>query len=168
MRSNTYCRIDKKGIIDGVTTSSAVIAHEMAGVLDKVKRIDGKKLGTMVDWKNLPRGDIFEFTQMSKENLEIIKKEIIINEDLINKSYDIEGITIIKAAGNMAYPMGLRTELLAQDILIFAKTYGLPFEVVAGWGADKRTMIGIGAEMSVPVLVSIPQLVGRNCGYMHR
>ena len=34
-----------KGIIDGITTSSAVIAHEMAGVLDKVKRVDGKKLG---------------------------------------------------------------------------------------------------------------------------
>ncbi|MHC4497368.1 MAG: hypothetical protein ACYSYM_16260 [Planctomycetota bacterium] len=34
-----------KGIIDGVTTSSAVIAHEMAGALEEVKRVDGKKLG---------------------------------------------------------------------------------------------------------------------------
>ena len=150
----------KKGIIDGVTTSSAVISHEMGGVLDKVKRIDGKKLGSLVDSENLPRGDIFEFTQMSKEDLEIIKNEMIINEELINKSYGIEGRIIIKAAGNMAYPMGLRTELLAQDIFVFARTYGLPFELVAGWGADKRTMIGICAEKSVPVLVSIPQLVG--------
>jgi len=34
-----------KGVIDGVTTSSAVVAHEMAGVLDEVLRVDGKKLG---------------------------------------------------------------------------------------------------------------------------
>ena len=29
----------RKGIIDGVLTSSAVVAHEMAGTLDRVKRI---------------------------------------------------------------------------------------------------------------------------------
>jgi len=34
-----------KGIIDGVTTSSAVIAHEMAGCQTKTRRVDGKKLG---------------------------------------------------------------------------------------------------------------------------
>ncbi|HQD03697.1 MAG TPA: deoxyhypusine synthase family protein, partial [Halanaerobiales bacterium] len=34
-----------KGIIDGVTTSSAVVAHEMAGALEKVHRVDGRKLG---------------------------------------------------------------------------------------------------------------------------
>lgn len=28
-----------KGLVDGVTTSSAVVSHEMGGVLDKVKRI---------------------------------------------------------------------------------------------------------------------------------
>ena len=47
-----------KGIIDGVTTSSAVIAHEMAGVLDEVKRVDGRKLG--FSKSILPNGDIFE------------------------------------------------------------------------------------------------------------
>src|SRR3990172_8517976 len=31
-----------KGIVDGVTTSSAVVAHEMAGALEKVKRVAGK------------------------------------------------------------------------------------------------------------------------------
>src|SRR5712691_9991398 len=29
----------RKGLVDGVITSSAVIAHEMAGTLDRVKRI---------------------------------------------------------------------------------------------------------------------------------
>ena len=37
---------------------------------------------------------------------------------------------IIKAAGNMAYPMGLRTERLAHEILGLARMYGLPFETV--------------------------------------
>ena len=149
-----------KGIIDGVTTSSAVVSHEMAGVLDRVKRLDGKKLGSMVNVDNLPRGDIFEFTQMGREELDSLSKEMIIDYDLINKSHNIEGNIIIKAAGNMAYPMGLRSEMLAHEILAFAKTYSLPYETVAGWGADRRTMIGIGAEKGIPVLVSVTQLVG--------
>ncbi len=32
------------GVVDGVTTSSAVVAHEMAGTLDRVKRVDGSQL----------------------------------------------------------------------------------------------------------------------------
>ena len=34
-----------QGIVDGVLTSSAVIAHELAGALDKVKRVPGEALG---------------------------------------------------------------------------------------------------------------------------
>jgi hypothetical protein len=34
-----------KGLIDGVSTSSAVISHEMAGTLEKVKRFDGQAFG---------------------------------------------------------------------------------------------------------------------------
>ena len=33
------------GIVDAVSTSSAVIAHEMAGSLDRVYRVDAKALG---------------------------------------------------------------------------------------------------------------------------
>ena len=83
-----------------------------------------------------------------------------IDDDLIARGQSLEGSTIIKAAGNMAYPMGLRTERLAREILSLAHAYGLPFETVAGWGADPRTMIGAGARRGVPVLVSIPQLIG--------
>ena len=54
-----------KGIIDGVTTSSAVIAHEMAGTLDRVKRLDGRKLG--FDARILPKGFTFEFNDISSE-----------------------------------------------------------------------------------------------------
>jgi len=147
-----------KGVVDGVTTSSAVVAHEMAGVLDEVKRVDGKKLG--FPGKILPRGDIFEITKMSPELLEQLKKEMIIDTGLIDKALLLEGDVIIKAAGNMAYPMGLRTENLAKEILFIAKSKGLPYEVIAGAGADERTMLGAAAQKNVPCLVTVPQLIG--------
>ena len=102
-------------MIDGVTTSSAVAAHEMAGVLDKVKRVDGKNLGFVS--KILPRGDIFEITLMEANLLEQIKMEMVIDGALIEKAMSLDGKVIIKAAGNMAYPMGLWTEKLAKEIL---------------------------------------------------
>ncbi len=148
----------EKGLIDGVTTSSAVIAHEMAGSLDKVKRVDGKKLGFPED--KLPRGDIFEATILNETFLRILRKEMILDENLINKVIASDGDTIIKAAGNMAYPMGLRTENLAKEIMIIARSRGVPFEVIAGAGADVKTMLGAGYQKNIPVLVTIPQLVG--------
>jgi hypothetical protein len=147
-----------KGVIDGVTTSSAVVAHEMAGVLDEVHRVDGKKLG--LPGKMLPHGDIFEITLMSEDLLEQVKKEMIIDTDLIDRALSLKGDTIIKAAGNMAYPMGLRTESLAKEILYIAKSLGLPFEVIAGSGADERTMLGAARKRNIPCLVTVPQLIG--------
>jgi len=149
-----------KDIVNSVSTSSAVIAHEMAGSLDKVKRIKADKLGFKPRSNFLPRGDIFEFTEMEESALENLKKELVLDEELLKKSKGTEGDVIIKAAGNMAYPMGLRTEILSREILNIAQTYNLPFEEVAGWGADRRTMIGKGAEKGFPVIVSVPQLVG--------
>lgn len=147
-----------KGIIDGVTTSSAVVAHEMAGVLDEVKRVDGVELG--FEEEKLPRGNIFEFTKMSDELLEQIKKEMIIDSDLMDRGLSLEGDVIIKAAGNMAYPMGLRTENLSKEILLIAKSKGVPFELVAGAGADKHTMLGAAQRKNIPCLVTVPQLIG--------
>jgi deoxyhypusine synthase len=149
--------INKK-VIDGVTTSSAVVAHEMAGVLDEVKRVDGRKLGFSEDV--LPRGDIFEITKMSPDLLVQLKKEMLIDVELINRANKLDGDVIIKAAGNMAYPMGLRTENLAKEILYIAKSKGLPFEEIAGAGADERTMLGAASARNVPCLVTVPQLIG--------
>ena len=149
-----------KNIINSVSTSSAVVAHEMAGSLDKVKRVQADKIGFELGSNFLPRGDVFEFTQMRENELEILRKEMILDENLLKKSENIKGSTIIKAAGNMGYPMGLRTEILSREILHIAQTYNLPFEEVAGWGADKRTMIGKGVEKGFPIIVSVPQLVG--------
>lgn len=147
-----------KGIIDGVLTSSAVIAHEMGGTLDRVKRVDGRQLGFGADV--LPKGFTFELTEMAAAELDAVRREMEIDDDLVTRCQQAEGKTIIKAAGNMAYPMGLRSERLAREILHLARAYGVPFETVAGWGADARTMIGAGARHNLPVLVSVPQLIG--------
>ncbi len=147
-----------KGIIDGVTTSSAVINHEMGGALDRVKMCDASQFG--LDRTKMPRGNIFEFTDLSEEETDILRKEMLLDEDLLKKGKSAEGRMVIKAAGNMAYPMGLRTEKIAEEILTLSRLSGLPFETIAGWGCDSRTMLGIGAEKGVPVLVTIPQMVG--------
>lgn len=146
------------GVIDGVSTSSAVVAHEMGGTLDRVKRCDGNGLG--LDSKLLPRGDEFELTHLSAEDLDEIRKRVPLDDELLGKLMHAEGKTIIKAAGNLGYPMGLYLEHLAMEIAVVARSRGESFEYIAGLGADARTMIGAGALKKAPVLVTIPQLVG--------
>lgn len=147
------------GIVDAVSTSSAVIAHEMAGSLDRVYRVDAKALG--MDMSKMPRGDVFEFTCMNDDEIESLKREMPLDDELLERGKNLPHVNqIIKAAGNMAYPMGLRTERLAHEVLSLARMYGLPFERIAGWGCDEHTMLGAADKMNVPVLVTIPQLVG--------
>ena len=147
-----------KGIIDGVSTSSAVINHEMAGTLEKVKRFDGLSFG--FEREKLPSDGFFEVSILSDNKLEEFQREIPIDAGLYHRMRRTKGDTIIKVAGNMAYPIGLRTERLARDILALAKRCGIPFEQMAGYGADRMTMIGAGAEHNTPVLVTVPQLIG--------
>ena len=150
-----------KGLVDGVTTSSAVVSHEMGGVLDKVKRINIHEIGEeFLDFEKMPRGDIFELTELTDAQWDELKKEMIIDDTLVERCNEKEGTVIIKAAGNMAYPMGLRNETLAPVIMEMAHTRHVPFEEVAGWGCDEHTMLGAGARKGVPVLVSVPQLIG--------
>ena len=113
-----------------------------------------------LDRARMPRGNVFEFTDLSEEETDILRKEMLLDEELLKKGTSAEGRMVIKAAGNMAYPMGLRTEKIAEEILTLSRQSGLPFETIAGWGCDRRTMLGIGAEKGVPVLVTIPQMVG--------
>lgn len=150
-----------KGLVDGVTTSSAVVSHEMGGVLDKVKRINIHEIGEeFLDFEKMPRGDIFELTELTDAQWDELKKEMIVDDALVERCKEKEGTVIIKAAGNMAYPMGLRNETLAPVIMEMAHTRHVPFEEVAGWGCDEHTMLGAGARKGVPVLVSVPQLIG--------
>ena len=147
------------GLVDAVSTSSAVISHEMAGSLDRVFRVDAQALG--MDLAKMPRGDVFEFTCMTDDEISALKREMPLDEELLARGESLPHQNeIIKAAGNMAYPMGLRTERLAHEVLALARMYGLPFETVAGWGCDEHTMLGAAAKRGVPVLVTIPQLVG--------
>lgn len=146
------------GIVDGVTTSSAVVAHEMGGSLERVKRVPGMAIG--VDPALLPKDGCFELSLLSDDQLAAIEAEMVVDRALLARLVAAEGRVIIKAAGNLAYPLGLRTERLAREAETLAKTEGVTLEAVVGRGADPLTMIGAGARRGVPVLVSIPQLVG--------
>ncbi|MBN1343754.1 MAG: hypothetical protein JXQ73_13795 [Phycisphaerae bacterium] len=146
------------GVIDGVTTSSAVVAHEMGGVLDKVRRVDGKTL--KLTGAPLPHGDTFELTVMDDETVADLAEWMPVDRDLMKRIAETPGDVIIKAAGNLGYPMGLYLERLAVEIAALARTRSATFEEIAGLGADPRTMLGQGAAKGLPVLVTIPQLVG--------
>ncbi len=148
----------RAGLVDGVTTSSAVVSHEMGGTLDLVKRCPSESLELPA--AILPRGGEFELTLMEDAAIRAIGHHTPIDWILIEKLKRLPGKTIIKAAGNLGYPMGLWLEHFAQEILTLAREHGRSFEAVAGLGADERTMIGIGARRGLPVLVTIPQLVG--------
>jgi len=148
----------RAGLVDGVTTSSAVVAHEMGGTLDLVKRCPGAALG--LSTAMLPRGGEFELTLMDDDAIRAMGQHTPIDWALIEKLKQSPGKTIIKAAGNLGYPMGLWLEALAQEIFALAREQGRSFEEVAGLGADERTMIGCGARRGLPVLVTIPQLIG--------
>jgi hypothetical protein len=148
----------RAGLVDGVTTSSAVVSHEMGGTLDLVKRCPGESLG--LPTAILPHGAEFELTLMEDDAIRAIARHLPVDWALIEKLKASPGKTIIKAAGNLGYPMGLWLEHFAQEILTLAREAGRSFEEVAGLGADERTMLGIGARRGLPVLVTIPQLIG--------
>lgn len=148
----------RAGIVDSVSTSSAVVSHEMGGTLDEVKRCAGEPLG--VAKRLLPRGGEFELSLVDDAQLDEIQRHMPLDTGLIEKLKQAEGKTIIKAAGNLGYPMGLWLEWLSGEIAELARANGMSFEEVAGLGADEMTMIGAGAARGLPVLVTIPQLIG--------
>src|SRR3982751_4596705 len=101
----------RKGIVDGVLTSSAVVAHEMAGTLDRVKRIRASDHPELAIRRELlPRGGVFEITELSDAERAGIAAEVDDLWDLYDRIAALPGNVIIKAAGNMAWPMGPRTE----------------------------------------------------------
>jgi len=151
----------RKGVVDGVITSSAVVGHEMAGTLDRVKRVVASAHPDLgLPSGILPRGGGFEITLLSEAQRARLESEIDTHWDLYDRIAGLSGDVIIKAAGNMAWPMGPRTESLACEAELLAQEYGLPLETVVGLGADPMTMIGMGARRNLPVIVSTPQLVG--------
>lgn len=150
----------RKGIIDGVITSSAVICHEMGGALDKVHRVHISDLSEVGLDLAAPHDGILEASIMPDDLLEEIRAEIPFNEAYYRNLLTAPGKDIIKAAANLAYPMGYRTERLAREAQTLAVAAGVPLETIVGLGADPMTMIGAGARHDVPVLVGVPQLIG--------
>jgi len=146
------------GIVDGVTTSSAVVAHEMAGALDRVHRVNADLVGVPEEKRSLDNK--VEVSLISDLLLEELKQEMVIDEHYYRRLLRLPGEDIIKAAGNMAYPMGLRTERLAREAETIARACGATVEEIVGGGADPLTMIGAGARAGLPVIVTVPQLVG--------
>jgi len=150
-------------VVDGVTTSSAVVAHEMGGVLDRVKRVDGRALGLPEASRKmdlLPHGGCFELSLMDQGLEEQIRTFMELDDLLLQALRETPGKVIIKAAGNLGYPVGWYLERLALELLPVARQREWALERVLGEGADERTMIGIGARKGIPVLVTLPQLVG--------
>jgi hypothetical protein len=52
---------------------------------------------------------------MSEAEVATLRSEMEIDYDLVARCQQLEGTVIIKAAGNMAYPMGIRSERLARE-----------------------------------------------------
>jgi hypothetical protein len=150
-----------QGVVDGVITSSAIIAHEMAGTLDRIYRVhleNPRQLG--IEPHLLARGGDFELSQLSRGQRRLLEKELDIDWGLYDLLNQRPGDSIIKAAGNMGWPLGLRTEQIAQEAVKLAARDEKPLEAIVGHGCDPWTMVGAGAQNKIPVIVSTPQLVG--------
>jgi hypothetical protein len=148
----------RKGLLDGIITSSAAICHEMGGALERVHR------AREADLPGVCAPTSFEATLeasiMPAEQIGELRAEMPLDEDYYQGLLSAPGKDIIKAAANLAYPLGLRTERLAREAQVLATAAGVPVEFVVGLGADPQTMIGAGARYGVPVIVGVPQLIG--------
>jgi hypothetical protein len=148
----------RHGLVDGVLTSSAVVGHEMAGTLEKVRRVDGRALG--FDPGALPADGRLEAAVLSPEEAERLGRHAVLDHGLHQRLLAAPGPEIIKVAGNLAYPTGLWVELMARDLLPLARARGLALEAAAGPGCHPLTMLGACARRGVECLVTTPQLVG--------
>jgi hypothetical protein len=146
------------GLVDGVLTSAAVVAHEMAGTLEFVRRIDGRSAG--LPGHLLPADGRFEVCVMDDAAWDAATAELDLDSELVAILRAAPGDQIIKVGGNLAYPSGLRAERLAKEICPLAAERDQALELALGRGADPLTMIGAGARANKPVMVTTPQLVG--------
>lgn len=146
------------GMVDGILTSSAVVGHELAGTLERVRRVDGRLLG--LDPAALPADGKVEVSLLGALELERLGRDTPLDLDHYRRLLAAPGHEIIKVAGNLAYPTGLWGERVARHLEPLAKGLGRPLEAVLGLGAHPLTMLGACARREAPCLVTVPQLVG--------
>ncbi len=148
----------QSGMVDGVLTSSAVAGHEMAGALERVKRVEGARLGLPLEM--MPSDGRVEAALISRERLAQIAADVEVDLEYYRRLVSAPGKEIIKVAGNLAYPTGPWLEDAALGYLPAAKKQGRSLEAVAGEGCHPLTMLGAAARKKAPCLVTVPQLVG--------
>lgn len=146
-----------RGVIDAVLTSAAIVNHEMSGVLDRVKQVRWRDVAGRPDL--IPRDGLFEVTLLSAEVMEQIRQDVDVDISFYRALLSAPGDVVVQAAGGRAYPGGFRTDVVARNIGTWAKKAGVPFEQMVGYGADSMTMIGAGARLGLPVLVTVPNLM---------
>ena len=146
------------GLVDGVLTSAAVAGHEMAGSLERVRRVDGRRLHMPAEL--LPADGRLEVSLLTPEHLAELGRQTVVDLDHYRRLLAAPGHEIIKVAGNLAYPSGLWLERAARWLEPLSRAAGLPLEAAAGPGCDGRTMLGACARKGLPCLVTVPQLVG--------
>ncbi len=156
--STLVAHLVEKGLVDGVLTSAAVVGHEMAGTLERVRRVEGARLG--LERGMLPADGKVEVALVGARRLRTLARELDWDRDYYRRLLAAPGREIIKVAGNLAYPTGLWMETLARRFLPRARERGLPLEAVLGPGCHRWTMLGACARRGVPCLVTVPQLVG--------
>ena len=71
------------GLVDAVSTSSAIVSHEMGGALNRVWRVDAAALG--MDMEKMPRGDLFEFTRMGDAEWAALRREMPLDDELLER-----------------------------------------------------------------------------------
>ena len=85
----------RKGVVDGVLTSSAVVAHEMAGTLDRVRRIKAANHPQLNVFREmLPRGGVFEITELSEPDRAMVRAEMDQGWDLYDQAEALDGLVI--------------------------------------------------------------------------
>ena len=126
----------RKGITDGAHQFGGSRVHEMAGTLD---RVEGTRAADHPGLEDscppiLPRSGVFETTEMTAAERAAIQAEVDGAGNLDDQIAALTGDVIIKAAGNMAWPMGLRTEVpLAREVESVGRSpAGLPSRTCQG------------------------------------
>jgi hypothetical protein len=145
-------------LVDGILTSSAVVGHEMAGALEKVRRVDGVLMGYPAEV--LPTDGKVEAALAPEQDLVMMQKYVPLDMELYQRYLEAPGNEITKVAGNLAYPTGYFIEKIARHLEVKARAKGVALEETAGLAADPRTMLGACARKGRPCLVTVPQLIG--------